>query len=260
MTARHFELVVPCSCPVEKGHRLNEQRTAKSVSSARRRAIFPQFFVDQGILLCVVALVMASSPRATAHCDGLDGPVVSAAQKALETGNVNLALIWVQKSDEAEIRRGFEHARAVRKLSAEARELADRYFCETLVRIHRAGEGAPFTGLKPAGRDLGPAIPAADDALRDGNADGMLKQLTDSLEGGLREHFDRARVGKDFDKNDLEAGRNFVKAYVNISIASRRSIGRRRVPCTVITPKESRLLTMIKSELDRVSCDALRPY
>jgi Family of unknown function (DUF6448) len=166
------------------------------------------------LLLGVIALAIASSPRASAHCDGLDGPVVQAAQKALETGNVNLVLIWVQKPDEGEIKRAFDHAQAVRKLSAEARELADRYFFETLVRIHRAGEGAPFTGLKPAGRDLGPAIPAADNALRDGNADGVLKLLTDSLERGVREHFERARVAKDFDKNDLDAGRNFVKAYV----------------------------------------------
>jgi hypothetical protein len=166
------------------------------------------------LLLSVIALAIASPPRASAHCDGLDGPVVQAARKALETGNVNLVLIWVQKPDETEIKRAFDHAQAVRKLSAEALELADRYFFETLVRIHRAGEGASFTGLKPAGRDLGPAIPAADNALRDGNADGVLKLLTDSLERGVREHFERARVAKDFDKNDLDAGRNFVKAYV----------------------------------------------
>jgi Family of unknown function (DUF6448) len=174
------------------------------------------------LLLGVIALAIACSPRASAHCDGLDGPVVQAARKALETGEVNLVLIWVQKPDEGEIKRAFDHAQAVRKLSAEARELADRYFFETLVRIHRAGEGAPFTGLKPAGRDLGPAIPAADNALRDGNADGVLKLLTDSLEQGVREHFERARathferarVAKDFDKNDVDAGQKFVNAYV----------------------------------------------
>ena len=166
------------------------------------------------LLFGVIALAIAPLPRASAHCDGVDGPVVSAARKALETGEVNLVLIWVQKPNEAEIKRAFDHAQAVRKLSAEARELADRYFFETLVRIHRAGEGAPFTGLKPAGRDLGPAIPAADNALRDENADGVLKLLTDSLERGVREHFERARVAKDFDKNDVDAGRNFVKAYV----------------------------------------------
>jgi hypothetical protein len=35
----------------------------------------------------------------------MDGPVVKAAQKALETGNVNLVLIWVRKNDEGEIRK-----------------------------------------------------------------------------------------------------------------------------------------------------------
>ncbi len=73
----------------------------------------------------------------------MDGPVVKAAQKALETGNVNLALIWVQKTDEAEIRKAFDQTVTVRKLSPEARALADRYFFETLVRLHRAGEGGP---------------------------------------------------------------------------------------------------------------------
>jgi hypothetical protein len=93
------------------------------------------------------------------HCDGLDGPVVSLARRALDAGNVNLVLPWVREQDEAEVREAFAHALAVRKLGGEAKDLADRHFFETLVRVHRAGEGAPYTGLKPAGRDLGPAIP-----------------------------------------------------------------------------------------------------
>ena len=165
-------------------------------------------------LFGIIAVIIASSPRALAHCDGLDGPVVQAAQEALETGSINLVLIWVQQSDEAEIKRAFDQTLAVRSLSAEARELADQYFFETLVRIHRAGEGASYTGLKPAGRDLGPAIPIADKALRESNVDEVSKLLTDSLERGVREHFQRARDAKDFDRNDVDAGRNFVKAYV----------------------------------------------
>ena len=113
--------------------------------------------------LVVIASLMPGLP-AFAHCDGLDGPVVEAARKALGEGSVNAALIWVQKTDEAEITRAFQRTLAVRKVGAEARELADHYFFETLVRMHRAGEGAPYTGLKPARRDLGPAIPNGNDA------------------------------------------------------------------------------------------------
>jgi hypothetical protein len=144
----------------------------------------------------------------------MDGPVVKAAQKALEAGNVNLVLIWVQKTDEIEVRKVFEQTMTVRKLSLEARTLADRYFFETLVRIHRVGEGAAYTGLKPAGRDLGPAIPAADKALEVGSVEPLLKLLSDAVQAGATEHFKHAVAKKNFDKNNIEAGREYVKAYV----------------------------------------------
>ena len=98
-----------------------------------------------------VVIVGLAPSRAFAHCDGLDGPVVTAAQRALETRNPALVLIWVQEKDEREIQNAFEQTLAVRALGPQARALADRFFFETLVRVHRAGEGAPFTGLEPAG-------------------------------------------------------------------------------------------------------------
>jgi hypothetical protein len=103
---------------------------------------------------------------------------------------------------------------SVRKLGPQARELADRHFFETLVRIHRAGEGAPFTGLKPAGRDLGPAIPAADRALEDGSVDTVVRLVMDAVARGIRERFQAAWSKRRFDPNDVEAGREYVEAYV----------------------------------------------
>jgi len=151
---------------------------------------------------------------AVGHCDGMDGPVVTLAKKALETGNVKLALPWVQAQDEGEIHKAFDHAMSVRKLGPQAQELADRHFFETLVRIHRAGEGAPFTGLKPAGRDLGPAIPAADRALENGSVDTVVGLITDAVAQGIRERFQAAWSKRRFGPNDVEAGREYVEAYV----------------------------------------------
>jgi hypothetical protein len=148
------------------------------------------------------------------HCDTLDGPVIELARKALETGNVNVVLPWVRAEDEPEIRHAFEHARAVRKLGPEARSLADAHFFETLVRIHRAAEGAPYTGLKPAGLDLGPAVPAADKALEDGAIEPVIKLLTDAVRDGVRRHFHAAYHHRKFDVNDVRAGREYVEAYV----------------------------------------------
>ena len=151
---------------------------------------------------------------ALGHCDGLDGPVITLARKALDSGNVNLVLPWVRAEDETEIRRSFEHAVAVRKLGAQAKELADTHFFETLVRIHRAGEGAPYTGLKPAGRDLGPAIPAADKAIEDGSLGRVAEVLTKAMHEGLHRRYEAAAARKRFDPNDVRAGREYVEAYV----------------------------------------------
>jgi hypothetical protein len=149
-----------------------------------------------------------------AHCDSLDGPVVKAAQQALETRNLSRVLIWVQADDEPEIRAAFEQTLVVRALSPQGKELADRYFFETVVRVHRAGEGASYTGLKPAGRDLGPAIPAADKALDEGSLSPVITLLTKGAEDGLRRHFEEVITAKHFKPGDVPAGREYVRTYV----------------------------------------------
>jgi len=167
------------------------------------------------VLILCGSLLFLGSGEAIAHCDGMDGPVVLAARKALDTGNVNLVLIWVRKNDENEIKKAFQKTLAVRKLGPEARELADRYFFETLVRIHRAGEGAPYDGLKPAGRNLGPAVPAADKALAEGNVEPLVKLLIHLVNEGVHKQYAIARSKKNFNVDDVDAGREYVEAYVS---------------------------------------------
>lgn len=157
---------------------------------------------------------LATAPRSYAHCDRIDGPVVSAARKALAETNVNPVLIWVQKSDEGEIKTAFQKTLAVRKLNPEALELADRYFFETLVRVHRAGEGAPYTGLKPADGPIGEAILAADVAVKTEDIKPVRALLASRMEQGLRESFHDVLRKKEFDPNNIPAGRDFVAAYV----------------------------------------------
>jgi hypothetical protein len=151
---------------------------------------------------------------ARAHCDGLDGPVVTAARDALERGDANRILIWVRSEDEAEVRAAFDRAVRVRMLGAEPKALADTSFFETVVRLHRAAEGASYTGLKPAGRDLGPAIPAADAALQSGTDAALVDLLTKELAEGLRVRFAETMHKKGFAPQDVTAGREYVEAYV----------------------------------------------
>lgn len=166
------------------------------------------------VLAAFLLSLILGANEVFAHCDGMDGPVVKAAQKALETGNVKLVLIWVQKKDEAEIVKAFEKTLAVRQLSPAAKELADMYFFETLVRLHRAGEGAPYTGLKPAGTKLEPAVAAADKALETGSVDELMKLMTNDVTTGMHRLFFHAIEKKKYADSDIEAGREFVAAYV----------------------------------------------
>lgn len=175
-------------------------------------ACIPRF--PASVLPALLAISMLLPGPATAHCDGLDGPVVRVARDALDAGDVDLVLPWVPEDGEPEVRRAFDHALSVRTLGPEARRLADTFFFETLVRVHRASEGAPYTGLKPAGRDLGPAIPAADQALESGSTDAVEDLLADAVRSGLRQHFHDAASRKAFDPHDVAAGRRYVRAYV----------------------------------------------
>ncbi len=166
-------------------------------------------------LIPVLLLVMTLSPTlALGHCDTMKGPVVKAAQKALKTGDVNLVLIWVQKKDEPEIKAAFEKTLLVRKQSPEAQALADMYFFETLVRIHRAGEGAPYTGLKTAEAEVEPGIAAADKALESGSGEELVHHMRQAAEQGIQQKFEAVMATKTFKPNDVEGGRAYVKAYV----------------------------------------------
>jgi hypothetical protein len=163
-----------------------------------------------------LALTLGVAAPAAAHCDSLDGPVVTAARHALETGDVNLVLVWVRPQDEPEIRQAFRKTLTVRGLGDAARELADRYFFETLVRVHRAGEGEPYTGLKPAGYEAPAGIAAADRAIDAGALEGLDVELAEHAAATLRDRFEHVQELKSYDPSDVEAGRAYVRAYVEL--------------------------------------------
>lgn len=147
------------------------------------------------------------------RCDSLDGPLIAAARRALESGNVNHVLPWVGAESEPGIRRAFEQATAARRLGPEAQALADTHFFETLVRVHLISEGAPYTGLRPAGADLDPAAPSADRALDTGYVKTLVSVLIDAVRSGVHRHLQAALERKDFAVDDVAAGRAYVEAY-----------------------------------------------
>lgn len=167
--------------------------------------------VTTALLTAALAVLLAPA-IAWAHCDTLAGPVVADARLALDNGDVTPTLKWIKAEHEAEVRTAFQKALAVRSKGAEAKELADRYFFETLVRIHRAGENAPFTGLKdePVERP----ILLAEEALHYGSADELVKETSSHVADGLRQRFAALTDARKHANDSVASGRKYVARYV----------------------------------------------
>jgi hypothetical protein len=163
------------------------------------------FFLSMLILLTNVTF---------AHCDTMDGPLISDARKAMGQNNVNYVLKWVSSANESEIRDAFNLVMKVKGLSPEAKELSEKYFFDTLVRIHRAGEGMPFTGVKPHGTPIDEKVLAADRSIEIGNLSLLKDLVTKDILPELTKRFERVMSMKNFDVNNVEAGREYIEAYV----------------------------------------------
>jgi len=161
-------------------------------------------------LLTAAIVMLPGQGKAFAHCDTLDGPVIQDARAALEQADVTPVLKWVKKDAEPETRAAFDKALAERKSDKDA---ADMGFFETLVRVHRAGEGASFSGLKPSG-SVEPVIAGADKALETGSIDDLTQEMSEHLASGVKERFERAFELKKHKDESVEAGREYVEAYV----------------------------------------------
>ncbi len=154
------------------------------------------------------------------HCDTLDGPVVKAIKVALEKSNINYILPWVPKNAEHEVREVFNKTLQARKQGRDAMEVADYWLYETVVRLHREGEGAPYTGLKPAGLDWGPVVPRAEKALESGNPKEVIDFVTHAGHEELEARFNRAMAKKNYDIDDVEAAREYVQAELGFVLFS----------------------------------------
>ena len=172
--------------------------------------------IYQVVFMIVAAVwfgLLVTPQFAAAHCDTLDGPVIKDARSALEKKDITPVLKWVQTKDEAQLQKVFKQALVAAKKGTKDQEQSEHHFFETLVKIHRAGEGAPFTGLKPAG-EVEPVIVAADTALVSDSAEELIKLVTDSVAKGVHERHSLAVELYKHKDESVEAGRKNVEAYV----------------------------------------------
>ena len=167
------------------------------------------------ILTSIFTLVFMLSFTSTsqAHCDRVNGPVATDARKALETGNLSHALIWVTDKQADELKSAFEQSLKVYSKGNESQELAERYFMSETVRLHREAEGMPFKGLKPA-QPSSKDIQIAEQALASGELAPVTNMLANEIRKKTSELYRKVMETKSKKDNSVEAGRKWVDAYV----------------------------------------------
>ena len=165
-------------------------------------------------MLVLLMMMFAFSVPTFAHCDSYDGPVVQDALKALNEKDVRCVMKWIEKDQEAEISALFEKTVAMKDADGEIYAIVKKHFLETLVRLHREMEGAPFTGLKAAG-STAPIIQMADQSIANGNANTLLGNLNKHIERVISEKYEKVnRLSRLKDQSTAD-GRAYVEAYVD---------------------------------------------
>ena len=188
-----------------------KKQIKENLKSLRR---FKSILKIRFLSLIFISILVFFSEVTFAHCDTMDGPLIADARKAMGQNNVNYVLKWVSAANESEIRVAFNLVMKVKGLSPEAKELSEKYFFDTLVRIHRAGEGMPFTGVKPSGTPIDEKVLAADKSIEIGNISPLKGKVSKDDIPELKKRFEKVMSLKNFDVNNVEAGREYIEAYV----------------------------------------------
>ncbi|HEY9168724.1 MAG TPA: DUF6448 family protein [Lutibacter sp.] len=188
-----------------------KKHSEKKVSAKKR---FVGNIKFGGLPLILFAILLFSSQATFAHCDSYDGPVIKDAVLALKTNDVNPVLKWITKDQENEITNLFHKTYKLRNGDKEVYEIVEKHFFETLVRLHRETEGAPYTGLKPAGSTK-QIIQMTDETIKVSNVDGFLLKFNKHIEKAVREKYDKVLQLSKVKDNSTDLGREFVAAYVD---------------------------------------------
>lgn len=149
------------------------------------------------------------------HCDTMDGPVVTAAELALEMENINYILPYVKEDFEGELKDAFDKTVIVRELSGDAAEVADYWFFETAVRLHMIGRGKTYTGIKHSGLNRRSIINKAEEAIETGDKSELEEFLMDFIGEAFESRFETAMFNKEYDLNDVEAARDYVNSVLD---------------------------------------------
>jgi hypothetical protein len=188
-------------------------KSTKNSSESKNRGARMSMRTAGTVVLLMVLTVFVGIP-AMAHCDSFDGPVIKDAQKAFETNDVNMVLKWVNHEQEQEIISLFRKTYNLKNGDKKVYGIVEKHFLETLVRLHRETENAPYTGLKPSGSTK-MIVQLGDAAIAEGSVDDLAGKLNNHIEQVVRKKYNRVASLKKVKDDSVGLGREYVEAYVD---------------------------------------------
>lgn len=150
------------------------------------------------------------------HCDSLNRPVVTAARRALEASDADVILPFVPADGAAEVRDAFDRTLGHRARRPKRWPTAGSSKLPSGCTV--PAKARPFTGLKPAGLDVGPVIPAAERALDSGSPDELIDVLCVSVRDQVTQRHHHAMAFKTHAGEGVESAREYVEATLGLEV------------------------------------------
>jgi hypothetical protein len=168
--------------------------------------------------MCIRKLAEENCMCLPVHCKTRNGPAVRAAVRALETGNVNYVLIWVPEEAEKKLKNLFEKTYCEYKVRKDGAHVTIDWYLKTVNRLHKLGENRQNTGITTAGLNESPFILIVENAIETEDPKEAIRVISEAREDDIRYHFHQVLDKKNYDVNNISAGRAFVTAFTDFIV------------------------------------------
>lgn len=152
-----------------------------------------------------------------------NGPVMSAAKKALETGKAHHILIWIPEASENTLKNLLEKACCERRIQTDGYDhIIDWYFA-TVRRFHSVGYGPRNLNISLKTLEEKTIISLVERACESGNFEEIAMVIPDIPAGELRQQFNDVMKKRNYDVENIAAGRVYVSEFTDFIAFVNRS-------------------------------------
>jgi hypothetical protein len=144
-----------------------------------------------------------------------DGPVISAAKRALETGNAHYILIWIPEESENTVKNLLEKAYCERYTQKNAyNHIVDWYF-ETINHLHSVHYGPYNLTISTKAPEEKTIIFLVERTCESGNFEEITTVIQDTPSGEMRQRFNDVMKKRNYGVENIAAGRVYVSAFTD---------------------------------------------